>query len=327
MKKELTKAYIALGIVSFFWGTTYIASRIATREMPGLFVAGLRQVTAGLMLVGYFLIKKYPLPSRSDFKKITIQGILMLSIANGILTWSLQYVNSGLDSIIAGLVPLFVALFSVLMLKHIRFTKWMLIGLITGFLGIVVIFYEYLDQLVIPTFAFGVSLAFISTISWSVGTVHTSRYQLSLNILYATGWQMLIAGTIIIPICFITGQYSNPFHASNSLWYSLVYLVLFGSLLAYSAYVFAISKLPPTLVSIYAYINPIVAVTLGWLLLHEKMTFNVVTGTVITLAGVYLVNREFRKQKSKVKDTVLSLQGGEILSNNKKTSLWNLLRK
>ena len=297
MKKELSKAYIALGIVSFFWGTTYIASRVGAQHMPGLFVAGIRQFISGLLLVGFFLLKGHSIPGWNTLRKVTIQGVLLLCIANGLLTWSLQYITSGLAAIIAGLVPLFIALFSIILLRYIRFTKWMIAGLVIGFAGIVTIFYEYLHQLIDPVFAFGVLLAFIATLSWSFGTVYTARYKVSLDILFAVGWQMLIAGAILLPICYISGQYIQPSEVVPSTWYSLLYLVVFGSLLAYSAYVFAISKLPPTQVSVYAYINPVVAIGLGGILLHEKMTLNVITGTLITLAGVYLVNREFKKQQ------------------------------
>ena len=301
MKKELGKAYIALAVVSFFWGTTYLASRVGAQHMPGLFVSGMRQFIAGFILVSYFLLKGYQLPDRKVLKKISIQGILLLCIANGLLTWSLQYISSGLAAIIAGLVPLFIALFSILLLRYIRFTKWMGLGLLVGFAGIVTIFYEYLHQLVNPVFAFGVLLAFISTLAWSFGTVYTSKYKLPAEILFSVGLQMLIAGIILLIVCFVTGQYSNPLQSAVVSWYALLYLVVIGSLMTYSAYVFAISKLPPTLVSVYAYINPIVAVALGWLLLHEKMTVNVIFGTLITLAGVYVVNREFKKQQAVTK--------------------------
>jgi drug/metabolite transporter (DMT)-like permease len=298
MKNESTKAYVAIGIVSFFWGTTYIATRIADRHMPGLYVSGLRQFTAGSILTGYFLLKGNPLPDLSSFKKLAVQGVLLLCLANGVLAWSLQYIHSGPAAIIAALIPLFITLFSVLMKKNFPFTRWMIVGFMAGFAGIIVIFYEYLDELLNPAFGFGILLAFLSVLSWAAGTVYTVRSKVSLSLMYVVGWQSLIAGIVTILICFISGQYISLSKIPAESWYSLLYLVSFGSLLAYSCYVFAISKLPAAQVSIYAYINPIVAVGLGWLMLGEKMTFNIVVGTIITLGGVYLVNREFRKQEA-----------------------------
>jgi drug/metabolite transporter (DMT)-like permease len=295
MKKDLHRGYIALGLVSFFWGTTYMASRIGAQHMPGLFVSGVRQFSSGLLLVSFFLIKGYAIPGWNAMKKISLQGILLLCVANGLLTWSLEYISSGLAAIIAALVPLFITLFTIWLSRCAKITRWMIAGIIIGFAGVLTIFYDYLAQMQSRSFAFGVGLALLSTLSWSFGTVYTSKQKLSVGILFNVGLQMLIAGIVLLIICGLTGKYANLAETGHASWFALSYLVVFGSLLAYSAYVFAISKLPPTLVSIYAYINPIVAVGLGWLLLQEKMNANMILGTIITLSGVYLVNREFKR--------------------------------
>lgn len=295
MKKELNRAYLALGIVSFFWGTTYIASRIGVQHMPGLFVSGVRQFSSGLILVSFFFAKGYSLPGWEALKKISLQGILLLCIANGLLTWSLQYISSGLAAIIAALVPLFVTLFTIWLSSCTKISKWMIIGMLIGLAGVITIFYDYTGQLHDKSFLLGVILALLSTLSWSFGTVYTSKQKLSTDILFGVGLQMLIAGTVMLIICGLTGQYVNLADAGYNSLMALGYLIVFGSLIAYSAYVFAISKLPPALVSIYAYINPIVAVGLGWFLLQEKMNANMISGTLITLSGVWLVNRESKK--------------------------------
>ncbi|HEY0679219.1 MAG TPA: EamA family transporter [Chitinophagaceae bacterium] len=295
--KDLTKAYIALGLVSFLWGTTFIAAKVGAQHMPGLFLSGVRQFSSGLILVSFFFLKGCKLPDIESLKRISIQGILLLCIANGLLNWSLEYISGGLAAIIAALIPLFISLFSIWLLKYAKFTRWMIVGIIIGFGGVLVIFYDYLHYLSDKSFAFGVVLALLSTVTWAFGTVYSSRKALPVDILYNVGLQMLVAGIVTLLICLISGRYINLATAGNASLYSLLYLILFGSLIAYTAYVFAISKLPPTLVSIYAYINPIVAVVLGWLLLQEKMNSNMILGTCITLGGVYLVNREFKKQK------------------------------
>jgi drug/metabolite transporter (DMT)-like permease len=298
MKSERNKAYIALALVSFFWGTTYLASRISAQDIPGLYVSGVRQFIGGLLMVGYFKSRGYSWPDKKSWIKIAIQGLLLLCISNGLLTWSLEYINSGLAAIIAGLVPLFVALFSIVLLRFASFTKMMVMGLVLGFGGVIIIFYDHFIQLLNQKFAFGVGLALVATICWSFGTVFASRYKPRTEVLFSVGLQMLIAGVVMLMVCFASGKYVNLAEAEGSALWGLVYLIFVGSLLAYSAFVFAISKLPPTQVSIYAYINPVVAVLLGWMILNEQMSFNIVTGTLITLAGVYLVNREFKKQKA-----------------------------
>ncbi len=297
VKNNNTKAYIALVIVSFFWGTTYIAARIGVQHMPGLFMAGIRQFVSGALLVGFFLLRGHPVPGWRVLKTISIQGIFLLCIANGLLTWSVEYISGGLAAIIAALVPLFIALFTSWLSRKARITAWMLTGLVIGFGGVVIIFYDYVGQLGKPSFVLGVTLALLSTLSWSFGTVYTAGKKSSLDILYNVGWQMLIAGVVILLVCAVTGRYTSLASIDSRSLLALLYLIVFGSLVAYSAYVFMISQLPPTQASVYAYINPLVAVVLGWFLLSEKLNGNVLLGTAVTLAGVYLVNREARKLK------------------------------
>lgn len=297
MKKDLQKAYIALGLVSFFWGTTYVASRVGAQQMPGLFMAGVRQFVSGLILVSFFLARGYKLPDMKELKRISVQGIFLLCIANGLLTWALEYISGGLAAIIVAMVPLFIALFSMALSGNARLSKWMMAGLVIGFAGVLLIFSDYTAEMKNRNFLFGIGLSLISVISWSFGTVYTSRQKSSINILFNVGLQMFIAGSIMLLVCGATGKYTNLADAGYDSWMALLYLIVFGSLIAYSAFVFAVSKLPPTLVSVYAYINPVVAVLLGWLLLSEKMNMIMVTGILITLAGVYIVNREFKKAK------------------------------
>jgi drug/metabolite transporter (DMT)-like permease len=298
MSKDLKKAYLALAIVSFFWGTTYVAARVGAQEMPGFFVAGVRQFLAGFLLVGFFLLKGFKLPALAELKRISVQGIFLLCIANGLLTWAMQFISGGLAAIIVALVPLFIALFSVMLSKCAKITRWMMVGLVAGFAGVLLIFSDYMGEMQDRNFLLGVVLSLVSVLSWSFGTVYTSRQKSSIDILFNVGLQMLIAGVIMLIVCAFTGHYVNLAEANSNAWLALLYLVVFGSLIAYTAYVFAISKLPPTLVSVYAYINPVVAVVLGWLLLSEKMNLIMLLGMMITLGGVYLVNKEFRRMRT-----------------------------
>lgn len=286
---------MALAIVSFFWGTTYIAAKIGAQHIPGLFLAGMRQLLSGAILVSFFLIKGHKMPGWNVLKSISVQSIFLLCISNGLMTWSVEYISGGLASVIAALVPLFIALFTVL-LSRCKKLSWMMIGgLLTGFAGVVVIFYNYLALLQNKSFLFGITLAITGTLSWAFGTVYSSRQKPPINILFNVGLQMLIAGMIMLLVCGITGKYVNLYYADTHSLMALLYLIVFGSLIAYSAYVFMISKLPPTQVSVYAYINPVVAVLCGWLLLSEQMNVNMILGTAITLTGVYLVNIESKK--------------------------------
>lgn len=297
MKKGISNAYIALALVCFFWGTTYVAARVGAKEIPGLYMAGIRQFISGLVLVVFFLAKGYKLPDWKVLKQITIQGIFLLCIANGLLTWAMQYISGGLTAIIVALVPLFIALFSTWLSACAVVTRKMIAGLLIGFAGVLTIFSDYMGEMKNTSFVLGVVLSLISVLSWSYGTVYASRLKSSTTILFSVGLQMLIAGVIMLIVCGITGNYVNLAYASSRSILALFYLIVFGSLIAYTAYVFAISKLPATQVSVYAYINPVVAVVLGWLFLAEKMNGIMLAGMLITLSGVYLVNREFKRIK------------------------------
>jgi drug/metabolite transporter (DMT)-like permease len=297
MKNEMHKAYIALAIVSFFWGTTYIAAKIGAHAIPGLFLAGVRQLLSGTLLVGYFMIRGHRLPGKAELKVIALQSIFLLCIANGLMTWSVEYISGGLASVIAASIPLFIALFTLLLSKYSKITMPMLAGLLIGFAGVAFIFYNYTGLVNNNASMIGIAMAVTGTVSWAFGTVYTSKRKIQVNILFNVGLQMLIAGMIMLLICGITGKYVNLYNAGSGPLMALLYLIVFGSLLAYSAYVFMISKLPPSQVSVYAYINPVVAVICGWLLLSEKMNTNMILGIFITLAGVYLVNLESKKIK------------------------------
>lgn len=296
MKKEKQLAYVSLALVSIIWGTTFVAARVGAQQMPGFFVAGVRQFVSGLLVVAYFLWRGYQLPSWPVLKQLSVQGILLLCIANGLLTWSLEYISGGLAAVIVALVPLFVAFFTARLCKGRSITRWMIAGWVTGFIGIVFIFSDYVHAWKDAGFIIGVVLALISVLAWSYGTVYATKTKPAVDILFSAGLQMLIAGVLMLLICVFTGQYMFLGNASQNGWLALIYLVVFGSLIAYSAYAFALSKLPATQVSLYAYINPIVAVALGWALLSEEINKHMLVGALITLSGVYIVNHEIKKQ-------------------------------
>jgi hypothetical protein len=244
MKKEISRAYIALAIVSFFWGTTYIASRIGAQHMPGLFMAGIRQFSSGIILVGFFLAKGYSLPNKEIMRKISIQGIFLLCFANGLLTWSLEYISSGLAAIIAGTgSTVCYSFFNMAFTLYKNFKTddpwddhWprrcchYILRLPWANTQQVVCFWSCACT------PFDTEL-----VVWH-GVLFKAK--LSIDILFGVGLQMLFAGIVILVVCGLTGKYVNLADTGHASWFALLYLIFFGSLLAYSAYAFAISKLP-----------------------------------------------------------------------------------
>lgn len=298
MKKSNTSAYLALIIVSFFWGTTYLASRIGVQHMHGIMLAGLRQTAAGIILVAFFMLRGYKLPELPILSRLFVIGVLMLCGSNGLMTWAMQYIPSGMGAIIAATVPIWITVFSYFLVQKTRISIQLVLGMVIGMIGIGGIFYDHLKELMNPEYRLGVMLIGVACVFWALGSVLTAKWALGVNYLYGAGFQMLFSGLVMLLIAVVTGQHLYASSFTGELWGSLLYLIFIGSLLGYSAYVFALNNLPPSLVSIYAYVNPIVAVVLGWLILSEKLNWMIGASCLVTLLGVYLVNNAFNKNKS-----------------------------
>jgi drug/metabolite transporter (DMT)-like permease len=227
-------------------------------------------------------------------------AILMFVVANGFSTWSLKYIPTGLSALIGALYPLSVVIIERVFFKSKHMTILTFIGLLLGITGIGIVFYENAFQHHPEGFIFGVGLSVIAMLSWSVGTIIIVRKKTKLNPYYATGWQMLI-GAFILCIIAETTQPTIPFKSiSMTAWGVITYLVLAGSLLAFIAFIYSMKKLPPAISSLYAYINPLVAMVTAAIVLNEKLTLNILWGAIVTLVGVFLVNYSLKRSREKV---------------------------
>jgi drug/metabolite transporter (DMT)-like permease len=299
MNKELWKAYLALACVCFFWGTTYLAVRVGVETVPPLWLVGIRQTMAGSLLCSYFLLRRQPLPSLADLKTLFIAGLLMVVIGNGVVAWAELYIPSGLTALLCSLVPFWIIGFNFSVGQREGLNSKTFLGLLIGFAGLILIFYDNLKDLTNPAYLAGSVAVLMANAAWAAGTLFLKKRPTSLPPLFSAGLQLLMGGLVVDVIALVWGV---PFPAtitSGAVWV-LVYLVFLGSILAYGSYVYAISKLSSTLISLYAYINPVVAVLLGWLILDERLNGWVVLAMALILAGVYMVNESF-KVKPKVK--------------------------
>jgi drug/metabolite transporter (DMT)-like permease len=291
------KAFFALALVCFFWGTTWIASKEAVKHMPALQMAGLRQLFGGTCYVIFFLLKGARWPRPGEWKIILVLSFLNFMLSNGLSTWGVKYISAGLGSIIGAIFPLWLVVISLFGKQRTSINKGAIIGLAAGFLGICVIFYEHLNDFLHPGFRFGILLSLASTWSWAFGTLYTKKHAAGFNPYFALGLQMVISGCTLIGATHATGNAIALTAIPWQSWLGISYLVIFGSVLSFIAYLYALQKLPTEQVSIYAYINPVVAVLLGSLLFGELLTPFIVVGVLITLYGVYLVNRSVMKSR------------------------------
>ena len=294
------KAYFALAITSIVWGTTWVASKMGVSHMPAFELASIRQFLGGSLYVGFFLIKGEKLPTKKQFLWLLGMSILMFVSSNGIATYGLQFITSGLAALIAALYPLSVVLIERYYYKAIEITPKTLVGLSLGLLGIGFIFYK--DSLTIhgSHYILGVVLSFLAMITWSIGSIIISRTKVKINAYNSIGWQMLISAFIMAFITILSGDYVPLNQIPAISWGVIFYMVIGGSIFAFISFIYSMKHLKSSIASLYAYINPIVAIWVGSLLLNEQMTWNNIVGSLCTLVGVYLVNKSLKDQKDPV---------------------------
>ena len=294
------KAYLALTVTSVVWGTTWVASKMGVAHLPAFELASIRQFMGGSIYVVFFLFMGEKFPNKKQFAWLLPMAFLMFVSSNGIATYGLQFITSGLAALIAALYPLSVVLIERFYFKAIKITPQTLLGLFLGLLGILFIFYKDSLQMHGTHYLLGVGLSLFAMITWSVCSINMSRNKINMNAYYSIGWQMLISAFTMGLITLISGNYVPLHEIPAKTWGILAYMVLGGSVLAFVSFIYSMKHLKPAIASLYAYINPIVAIWVGSLLLNEKMTLNNIIGTVSTLIGVYLVNKSLKNQKDPV---------------------------
>jgi drug/metabolite transporter (DMT)-like permease len=302
-QKYNSSGYIALAITSIGWGTTWVSSKIAVGEMPAFQMASIRQFLGGITLVLFFLLaKKLPLPTFKQFIWLSLMAFLMFVCANGLSTWSLKYIPTGLSALIGALYPLCVVLIEFFFFRNKNINTLTITGLLLGIGGVGIVFYENAFHHRSPNFFLGVGLSAAAMFAWSIGTIVISRNKININPYYATGWQMLISAAILLPMAYAT-QATQPLiplqEISAKAWMAIGYLVIMGSIICFAAFVYSMKELPAALFSLYAYFNPLIAMLVAGLLLHEPLTINILWGAIVTLLGVYLVNYSIKRKNEK----------------------------
>lgn len=290
------KGYLALAITCIVWGTTWVASKIGVREIPALQMASIRQMCGGLCFLIFFIgYKKMALPTAKQFRWIAVMAVLMFVCANGLSTWSLKYIPTGLSALIGALYPLSVVVIEKVFFKSKNMNILTFIGLFLGLTGVGIVFYECAFENLNSDFIVGLSLSVLAMLCWSVGTIFLSRNKANINPYYSTGWQMLVSSGILFLMASITQPMVSLASISLTGWLAILYLVVFGSIVAFIAFIYSMKVLPAAISSLYAYINPLVAMLVAGLILNEKLTLNILWGAIVTLVGVYLVNLSIKR--------------------------------
>src|SRR5438045_4095449 len=284
--------WLALAIVYLVWGSTYLAIAIAVQTLPPLFYSGIRFGLAGLILAAWLAVRGVDLRvSRRELAGAAIVGTLMLSIANGLVNVAERTVPSGVAALIVASIPLWIVVYR--MVAGERVGRDLLAGVLLGLVGVAILVVPGgLNGTIDPV---GAILLFIATLSWALGTFLSPRLATPRNALVSTAYQMLAGGVVLIAIAVAKGEIAHvdPSTFSVRSLLALAYLVVFGSLVAFTAYTWLLQNAPVSLVSTYAFVNPVVAVILGALVLAEAITLNVLIGAaVIVVAVAFIVFRQ-----------------------------------
>jgi drug/metabolite transporter (DMT)-like permease len=298
-RQQRFRIAVSFLLVYFFWGSTYLAIRIAVEHLPAATLGAVRFVVAGALMLAYCALsgRKISL-SWADAGKLLLIGVLLLTGGNVLLAYSEKYVPSGLAALIVAIVPLWVAVIEGFVLKNgdrLNARGWL--GLALGVGGLVVLLWPQLSPLVVGTgggraldrpFLVATAAVLLGSLSWSVGSVISRRAKVGVGPFAATGWEMTLAGAVNFLITAALGD----LHQAQWTWRgaaAIAYLVTFGSLVGFTAYIWLLDNVPTPKVATYAYVNPVIAVLLGWMLAGERVDRYIGIGAVVIVAAVALV--------------------------------------
>lgn len=292
------KPYAALGALCFIWGTTYLAIRIGMHEhFPPFLYSGTRfMIAGGSILLWFFARKKKIQVSKQDLNRLLVSGMFIFPGGNLFLVLAEQTIDSGIAALFNAAFPLWILLITRIWNPSEKTPALALTGIIVGFLGQFLIFYDNLFIEGSNLFQVGLIFLIGGVINGSIGSVHMKKYPISLSPVITAGFQMFLCGSITAAVGFAKGEAS---HLPTKMpgWWSMLYLVIMGSIIGYTLFVYAMRELPAQQVSVYAYVNPLVAVFLGWMFLNEQISQRSLLAMCVTVLGVYLVNRGMQRYK------------------------------
>ena len=291
--KSLT--WINLWTVYLIWGSTYFAIAVAVKSMPSLLAMGIRFTAAGIILALVLLVKsgaKALLVPRKEIFSASAMGAVLLGFGIGNVSLAEHTVPSGVVALIISAMPFWIALFRAFTGDHPAKLSW--IGVIFGFVGVAILLkpgqVHSMNHASNSKLLFWMIMVLIGNICWAYGTFISPKLSLPKNALVLTTYEMFAGGLGLLVAALISGErFSSLSAATPTSWWALLYLVLVGSIIAYSAYLWLVGNAPVSLTSTYAYVNPVIAVFLGSLFLHEKMSPSIFIGGAIVVAGVIMV--------------------------------------
>jgi len=296
------KILLAFAIIYFVWGSTFLAIRIGVEEMPPFLMAALRFFVAGLILYIWMIVKGERSPTRRQWMSAVWLAVLIFVLDYGLLFWAEQRVPSGVAAIILATIPVFMALAEIILLGTQRITVPLVVASVIGIGGVAVLMSRSLNLGGAPVDTAGAVALIISAIGWSIAAALTRKLPLPSLKVMNSGAQMLAGGVLLAVTAAALGEFGkfHPANVSLKAWLALLYLIVPGSIIAFTAYVWLIEHESPTRVGTYAYVNPVVAVLLGYFFGGEALGFRTIAGTVLVLVAVVVITT-MKSQKLKAK--------------------------
>ena len=285
------KTLLAFAIIYFVWGSTFLAIRVGVREVPPLLLAAMRFLAAGGILFGWTMARGERSPTVRQWTSITLLAFLIFVLDYGLLFWAEQRVPSGLAAVMMATIPVFMALSEILFLRTQRLTTRLALALLIGIAGVVVLTSSSLNLGGAAIDTAGASALILGSISWSIASVLTRRLPLPSSKIVSSGAQMLAGGLLLTVASAGMGEFSSfhPQMVSLNAWLGLIYLIVAGSIAGFTAYVWLIHHESPTKVGTYAYVNPVVAVLLGYFVAGEPIGSRTILGTACVLVSIVVI--------------------------------------
>ena len=287
------KTLLAFAIIYFVWGSTFLAIRVGVREVPPLVLASMRFVVAGGVLFGWMRLSGTPSPSRREWLAASVLAVCIFVVDYGLLFWAEQRVPSGIAAVMLATIPVFMALSEILILRTQRLTLRLALALVVGIGGVAVLVSRSLSQSFgeAPIDRAGAVALVIAAISWSIASALTRKLPLPASKVMSSGAQMLAGGILLALTAALLGEFRgfNIRAVSRGAWYALAYLIVAGSIVGFTAYVWLIHHESPTKVGTYAYVNPVVAVIVGYFLGGETVGRRTLLGTLLVLVSVVVI--------------------------------------
>ena len=285
------KTLLAFAIIYFVWGSTFLAIRVGVREVPPLLLAALRFLAAGLILYGWTMLRGERSPRGREWTSITLLALLIFVLDYGLLFWAEQRVPSGLAAVMMATIPAFMALSEIVILRTQRLTVRLALALLIGIAGVAVLTSRSLSLGGVPIDARGAMALIVGAISWSIASVLTRKLPLPSSKVVSSGAQMLAGGLLLTIASALTGEFHrfHPQTVSLQAWLGLLYLIVAGSIAGFTAYVWLIHRESPTKVGTYAYVNPVVAVLLGYFAAGEPLGSRTILGAACVLVSIVVI--------------------------------------